>query len=150
MGIYPFNTAFLYEQLIKDADPKSSTHDFGRDILPLLIKSYRVQAYPYRDPQTGRQAYWRDVGTVDAYWEANMELIGVTPELNLYDESWADLDLSGADAAGQVRIRRRRPARHGGGLDGLGRRHHFGFGRCAARCCSPTCASGPTARSPTR
>ena len=88
MGIYLFNTAFLYEQLIKDADLKSSTHDFGRDILPLLIKSYRVQAYPYHDPQTGGQGYWRDVGTVDAYWEANMELIGVTPELNLYDESW--------------------------------------------------------------
>ncbi len=88
MGIYLFNTSFLYGQLIKDADTASSTHDFGRDILPALINSYRVQAYPFRDPQTGRQAYWRDVGTVDAYWEANMELIGVTPELNLYDESW--------------------------------------------------------------
>jgi glucose-1-phosphate adenylyltransferase len=88
MGIYLFNTAFLYEQLIKDADDTHSSHDFGRDILPALIKSYRVQAYPFRDLRTGRQAYWRDVGTVDAYWEANMELIGVTPELNLYDDEW--------------------------------------------------------------
>src|SRR3990172_5145513 len=88
MGIYLFNTAFLYEQLIKDADDTHSGHDFGHDILPTLIRSYRVQAYPFRDLRTGRQAYWRDVGTVDAYWEANMELIGVTPELNLYDDEW--------------------------------------------------------------
>jgi glucose-1-phosphate adenylyltransferase len=121
MGIYIFNTAFLYEQLIKDADTPYSTHDFGKDIIPAIIDQYRVMAYPFRDvhgstsaagdtsagmheagqrkerlprmskaadPQSGRQAYWRDVGTVDAYWEANMELIGVTPELNLYDEDW--------------------------------------------------------------
>jgi len=88
MGIYLFNTAFLYEQLIKDADTAGSNHDFGRDILPALIKPYRVIAYPFRDPHTGRQAYWRDVGTIDAYWHANMELIHVTPELNLYDEEW--------------------------------------------------------------
>ena len=88
MGIYLFNTSFLYEQLIKDADLKSSTHDFGRDILPSLIQRCRVVAYPFCDPHTGRQGYWRDVGTVDAYWEANMELIHVTPELNLYDQEW--------------------------------------------------------------
>ena len=88
MGIYLFNTAFLYEQLIKDADLPHSSHDFGRDVIPALIKAYRVMAYPFRDPHTGRQGYWRDVGTIDAYWEANMELIHVTPELNLYDEEW--------------------------------------------------------------
>ena len=88
MGIYVFNTAFLYEQLIKDADTSDSRHDFGRDIVPSLIDRYRVMAFPFRDPGTGRQAYWRDVGTVDAYWQANMELVGVTPELNLYDEEW--------------------------------------------------------------
>jgi glucose-1-phosphate adenylyltransferase len=88
MGIYIFNTAFLYEQLIKDADNAASAHDFGKDIIPSVIGRYRIMAYPFRDPHTGRRAYWRDVGTIDAYWRANMELIGVTPELNLYDQEW--------------------------------------------------------------
>ncbi len=88
MGIYVFNTPFLFEQLIKDADMPGSTHDFGRDIIPSVIERYRVVAYPFRDVQKGAQAYWRDVGTVDAFWQANLELIGVTPELNLYDQEW--------------------------------------------------------------
>lgn len=88
MGIYIFNTAFLYEQLIKDADAPGSSHDFGQDIIPSVIGKYRVMAYPFRDPETGKRAYWRDVGTIDAYWRANMELIAVTPELNLYDQEW--------------------------------------------------------------
>ncbi len=88
MGIYVFNTGFLFEQLIKDADKPYSSHDFGHDIIPSVIDKYRVFAYPFRDMETGQQAYWRDVGTVDAYWQANQELIGVTPELNLYDEDW--------------------------------------------------------------
>ena len=88
MGIYIFNTQFLYEQLIKDADKSNSSHDFGQDIIPALIEKYQVVAYPFRDVQNNVQAYWRDVGTVDAFWQANMELIGVTPDLNLYDEEW--------------------------------------------------------------
>lgn len=88
MGIYVFNKEFLFEQLIKDADTPGSSHDFGKDIIPEVIKKYRVFAYPFRDVQSGVQAYWRDVGTVDAYWEANMELISVNPELNLYDTEW--------------------------------------------------------------
>jgi glucose-1-phosphate adenylyltransferase len=88
MGIYVFNTAFLYEQLCKDADTPGSSRDFGKDIIPNVIKNYRVFAYPFRDPQSGVQSYWRDVGTIDAYWEANMELVGVNPELNLYDKEW--------------------------------------------------------------
>lgn len=88
MGIYVFNTEFLYEQLIRDADDDISNHDFGRNIIPHVIDKHRVLAYPFRDPTTGRQGYWRDVGTVDAFWEANMELSGITPELNLYDEDW--------------------------------------------------------------
>ncbi|KAF0192137.1 MAG: glucose-1-phosphate adenylyltransferase [Gammaproteobacteria bacterium] len=87
MGIYIFSTGFLYEQLFKDAYTSSSNHDFGKDIIPSVIHNYRVFAHPFRD-ETGKQAYWRDVGTVDAFWEANMELIGVTPELNLYDDRW--------------------------------------------------------------
>ncbi len=88
MGIYVFNTRFLFEQLIKDADNMNSGHDFGHDIIPAIINQYRVFTYPFRDVQSGRQAYWRDVGTVDAFWAANLELIGVTPELNLYDVDW--------------------------------------------------------------
>ncbi len=88
MGIYVFNPDFLYEQLIKDADTPDSTHDFGNDILPGVIGRYRACGYPFVDVQTSRQSYWRDVGTVDAFWEANMELISVSPELNLYDEEW--------------------------------------------------------------
>jgi glucose-1-phosphate adenylyltransferase len=88
MGIYVFNTHFLFEQLLKDAYASSSSHDFGKDIIPSAINKYRVHAYPFKDVETGGPAYWRDVGTVDAFWEANMELIGVTPELNLYDNDW--------------------------------------------------------------
>ena len=88
MGIYVFNTRFLYEQLIKDADTQNSSHDFGHDIIPSIIENYRVFAHRFTDPSTGLQAYWRDVGTIDAFWAANLELIGITPELNLYDDDW--------------------------------------------------------------
>jgi glucose-1-phosphate adenylyltransferase len=88
MGIYIFNAAFLFEQLLKDADTKGSTRDFGKDIIPAVIDKYIVNAYPFLDLQSGEQSYWRDVGTIDAYWSANMELIGVNPDLNLYDKTW--------------------------------------------------------------
>lgn len=89
MGIYIFNAGFLFEQLIKDADTKGSSRDFGKDIIPSVIHKYRVNAYPFLDMQNSDvQSYWRDVGTIDAYWAANMELIGVKPDLNLYDKEW--------------------------------------------------------------
>lgn len=88
MGIYIFNADFLYEQLIKDADNPDSSHDFGHDIIPSLIENYKVVAFPYKDVQGNDPGYWRDVGTIDAFWAANLELIGVTPELNLYDANW--------------------------------------------------------------
>lgn len=88
MGIYIFNTRFLYEQLIRDADNPGSSHDFGKDIIPAVIDNYRVFSYSFRDLESDLQGYWRDVGTVDAFWSANLELIGVTPELNLYDRQW--------------------------------------------------------------
>lgn len=88
MGIYIFNAAFLFEQLIKDADTKKSHHDFGKDIIPAVIDKYLVNAYPFLDLQSGVQSYWRDVGTIDAYWAANMELVSVEPDLNLYDKTW--------------------------------------------------------------
>ena len=88
MGIYVFNAEFLYKQLQIDANLPNSSHDFGKDIIPSIIKDYRVFAYRFRDVQKGEQPYWRDVGTVDAFWEANMELISVSPQLNLYDQTW--------------------------------------------------------------
>ena len=89
MGIYVFNAAFLYELLIRDADTRNSSHDFGKDIIPEVINKYRAFSYMFRDPLKNQVAYWRDVGTVDAFWSANLELIGITPELNLYDEDWS-------------------------------------------------------------
>jgi len=88
MGVYIFNAEFLYEQLIKDADTPGSSRDFGHDIIPSLIKNYQVHAYPFRHGTEEKQAYWRDVGTIDSFWKANLELIGITPELNLYDRDW--------------------------------------------------------------
>jgi len=88
MGIYIFNTELLFELLIRDADTPNSHHDFGKDIIPYAISKYRVFAYPFTDTNSGIQAYWRDVGTIDSFWEANLELIGITPELNLYDDEW--------------------------------------------------------------
>jgi glucose-1-phosphate adenylyltransferase len=88
MGIYVFKTEFLFEQLIKDAENPESSHDFGKDIIPSVIDDHIVNAYPFLDLQSGQQSYWRDVGTLDAYWSANMELIGIDPDLNLYDSAW--------------------------------------------------------------
>jgi glucose-1-phosphate adenylyltransferase len=92
MGIYVFNAQFLYEQLIRDADDPRSSHDFGKDIIPYVLSRDRVFAHSLADSCVGMTAggmpYWRDVGTIDAYWEANMELARVVPELNLYDSAW--------------------------------------------------------------
>ena len=113
MGNYVFNTDFLYEQVIKDADDPNTQHDFGRNIIPSIIANYRVFAYPFRDPETNQQAYWRDIGTLNAFWEANMELVSVSPQLNLYDQGLADPDIPGAISRRQICVRRRRPARRG-------------------------------------
>jgi len=88
MGIYVFSVDFLYEQLIRDADDPSSSHDFGKDLIPHVIRDRQVVAYPFVDQGAGRQPYWRDVGTVEAFWEANMELTRIVPELDLYDQEW--------------------------------------------------------------
>jgi glucose-1-phosphate adenylyltransferase len=87
MGIYVFSRDFLFQQLELDRQMADSSHDFGKDIIPRVIQSHKVAAYRFRDP-SGEQGYWRDVGTVDAFWEANHELVGVTPPLNLYDKKW--------------------------------------------------------------
>jgi glucose-1-phosphate adenylyltransferase len=88
MGIYVFGREFLKARLGRDSRDAHSAHDFGRNIIPGTISTGRVFAYSFQDVKTKAQAYWRDVGTVDAFFEANMELVYVTPELNLYDEDW--------------------------------------------------------------
>jgi glucose-1-phosphate adenylyltransferase len=92
MGIYIFNARFLCEHLSRDALDLNSSHDFGKDIIPYLVNNgYQVLAHSFEDScvKTGGEApYWRDVGTIDSYWEANMELTKVTPDLNMYDQEW--------------------------------------------------------------
>ena len=96
MGIYVFSHALLVEQLVRDAADEHSSHDFGRDLLPWLVKHRRVMAHRFEDScvnMVGDRPYWRDVGTVDAYWAANIDLVAVVPELNLYDDQWPILSL---------------------------------------------------------
>jgi glucose-1-phosphate adenylyltransferase len=92
MGIYVFNTKFLCEQLTRDADDPKSSHDFGKDVIPHLMSAgYRVFAQSFEDScvrDEGGNSYWRDVGTIDSYWEGNMELTKVVPDLNMYDNEW--------------------------------------------------------------
>jgi glucose-1-phosphate adenylyltransferase len=93
MGIYLFGAGFLYDALCEDADNPSSSRDFGRDIIPKMIREgKRVYAHRFADSSVGNEPsgvpYWRDVGTIDAYWEANMELTKINPALNLYDREW--------------------------------------------------------------
>jgi glucose-1-phosphate adenylyltransferase len=91
MGIYVFNAKFLYEQLERDTLTEGSSHDFGKDLIPYLVPRCRVYAHRFSDScvvDAGEKHYWRDVGTVDAYWEANIDLTRVTPDLNMYDREW--------------------------------------------------------------
>ena len=88
MGIYVFSTRLLEKVLIEDAADPDSAHDFGRNIIPAAIGRLQVFAYPFQDVKTRAQSYWRDVGTIDAYYDANLELVDPRPELNIYDEDW--------------------------------------------------------------
>ncbi|UEM03497.1 glucose-1-phosphate adenylyltransferase [Skermanella rosea] len=92
MGIYVFNAKFLYDQLRRDAADPTSSRDFGKDLIPYLVPRAKVMAHRFQDSciysQPDAAPYWRDVGTIDAYWEANLDLTKVTPDLNLYDRQW--------------------------------------------------------------
>ena len=91
MGVYIFNAPFLFEQVTRDADDRHSSHDFGKDLIPYVVPRYRVLAQRFAESCVGapsEEPYWRDVGTLDAFWEANMELTKISPELNLYDAEW--------------------------------------------------------------
>ena len=88
MGVYIFNTQLLMPILILDSETPDSSHDFGRDIIPKIIPEYRVFAYNFHDENKKETSYWRDVGTIEAYHEANLDLVSVSPVFNLYDKSW--------------------------------------------------------------
>ena len=96
MGIYIFKASFLYDVLGRDAADANSSHDFGHDVIPQMLQQARVNAHRYTRScvnMVGATPYWRDVGTVDAYWEAHMDLVEVQPQLNLYDDDWPVLSL---------------------------------------------------------
>jgi glucose-1-phosphate adenylyltransferase len=96
MGVYLFDAQVLYDELTRDAKDPVSSHDFGKDLIPRLVQQRRVYAHRFADSCVNvveGRPYWRDVGTVDAYWEANMDLIAVVPELNLYDPAWPIMSL---------------------------------------------------------
>jgi glucose-1-phosphate adenylyltransferase len=88
MGVYLFNTDVLIPVLLKDAEDPNSSHDFGKDILPKMMDDYQVYSFNFVDENKKEAQYWRDVGTLDAYFEANMDLVSVSPVFNLYDEEW--------------------------------------------------------------
>jgi len=88
MGVYVFNAEYLYERLARDACNADSSHDFGHDLLPAAVAADKVGAFPFTDPQTGKPGYWRDVGTLDSYWKAHMELLDREPAFKLFDVTW--------------------------------------------------------------
>jgi glucose-1-phosphate adenylyltransferase len=88
MGVYVFNTDVLLPVLLKDAEDPNSSHDFGKDILPRILEQYKTYSYNFIDENKKEALYWRDVGTLEAYYEANMDLVSVSPVFNLYDKAW--------------------------------------------------------------
>ena len=102
MGIYLFNADVLIPVLLKDAENPQSSHDFGKDILPKMVDDYRVYAYDFVDENKKEALYWRDVGTLEAYYEANMDIVSVSPIFNLYDERVADPHAPAPVSSGEI------------------------------------------------
>ncbi|HKD15633.1 MAG TPA: sugar phosphate nucleotidyltransferase, partial [Candidatus Angelobacter sp.] len=88
MGVYLFNTDVLLPVLLKDAEDQTSSHDFGKDILPRILDQYKIYSFNFIDENKKEALYWRDVGTLEAFYEANMDLVSVSPVFNLYDKEW--------------------------------------------------------------
>jgi len=88
MGIYVFNLDVLIKKIMEDAKKIDSSHDFGKDIIPSMIGKEKVYAFRFIDENKKETKYWRDIGTIDAYWEANMDLVNIDPLLNIYDRNW--------------------------------------------------------------
>ena len=104
MGIYLFKTSALISILRRDAENLESSHDFGRDILPAILGDYRVCSYSFVDKNSKEQPYWEDVGTLDTYYAANMDLVSVSPVFNLYDKSWPIRTLQEQHPPCQIRV----------------------------------------------
>jgi hypothetical protein len=130
MGIYVFDTHYLVELLKADAADPHSEHDFGKDLVPYVVKHGKAVAHRFSAScvraALEAEAYWRDVGTIDAYWESNIDLTAVTPALDLYDTDWPIWTYAELTATGQVRARRAGPPRQRRGLPGVGRLHRLG------------------------
>ena len=159
MGIYIFNARYLYRELERDLADPNSTHDFGKDIIPAAVRNGKAVAHPFDmscvGTKPGSLPYWRDVGTIDAYWDANIDLTATDPELNLYDTRWPVWTYQAQLPPGEVCAQPARPARQRGGIDGLGRLHRLGHGvplgavlqragaqprhRSTGACCCPRC-----------
>ena len=118
MGIYIFNTDVLLPALIKDAEDPNSKHDFGHNILPGMLGKYKMMRTTSSMRISKDALYWRDVGTLDAYYDANMDVVAVSPVFNLYDRGMADAHAAAAVSAGEVCVRRAGTYGHG---DQLGR-----------------------------
>ena len=88
MGVYVFNTEVLVRRVIEDAKDRNSQHDFGKNVIPAMVGQDRVYAYSFRDENKKVAKYWRDVGTIDAYYEVSMDLVAIDPQFNLYDQAW--------------------------------------------------------------
>ena len=148
MGNYVFTSDALVDALRKDAADDDSRHDMGRDIIPMLMRQRLAEVYdflgnevPGAEPRDA--GYWRDVGTLDSYFDAHMDLCAVQPVFNLYNEAVADPHPRAIAAAGQVRARRRRPGRAGHRQHRQQRRHRLRRAWSATRCSRP--GSGSTA-----
>ena len=125
MGIYVFNPKLLERLLRADSENPDSAHDFGKNVIPDAIDKLRMFAYPFEDVRTKAQNYWRDVGTVDAYYDANMELVRVSPELNIYDEQWPIWTYQEQLPPAKFVFDEAGPPRHRNRFHGIGRLHHL-------------------------
>ena len=125
MGVYLFNADVLIPVLLKDAEDPNSSHDFGKDILPKMVNDYRVFAYDFLDENKKEALYWRDVGTLEAYYEANMDIVSVSPIFNLYDHRLAHPHPPAPVSAREVRVRGKRSYGHGARFHRVERLHRF-------------------------
>ena len=140
MGIYVFDWAFLRELLIADAEDPNSSHDFGHDIIPGIVKNGKAVAHRFSDSCVrgagDREAYWRDVGTVDAFWKANLDLTNFDPELDIYDQEWPIWTYS--EIVPPAKFIHDDEQRRGSAVSshGLRRLHRLRFRRSPTHCCS--------------
>ena len=137
MGIYLFNTDVLIPALLKDAEDPNSRHDFGHNVLPRMLDDYKVYSFNFIDENKKEALYWRDVGTLEAYYEANMDLVSVAPVFNLYDDAWPIRTHMRQYPPAKFVFNDPGPHRRGAGLHGLDGLHHFRRRWCSNSVLSP-------------